>query len=286
MIVTLKEILKQAEAKKNAVGAFNAVSLASLKAVIGAAEESGQPVVLQYAQCHQCYNLLEDIGPLMIKYAEKASVPVCVHLDHGEDVEFLKKALDIGFTGVMIDASAMPYSKNAEITSRTVEMARKYGASVEAEIGSMGRRETGEGLKTGADDETKIYTDPAEAKRFVEETGIDALACSFGTTHGIYLKAPRLDFGVVTSVREAIGGKPIVMHGGSGVSPEDYKKAIAAGVRKINYFTYMDRAGGFAVKDMLAEPGMTNPLLTELTKRAETAMKDNVKAAIAVFSCK
>lgn len=286
MLVTLKEILKIAEGKKNAVGAFNAVSFASLKAVIGAAEESDQPVVLQYAQCHQCYNLLEDIGPLMLKYAEKASVPVCVHLDHGEDIEFLKKALDIGFTGVMIDASSLPYDQNAGITAKTVEMARRYGASVEAEIGSMGRRETGEGLKTGADDETKIYTDPAEAKRFVEETGIDALACSFGTTHGIYLKAPRLDFGVVASVREAIGGKPIVMHGGSGVSPEDYRKAIAAGVRKINYFTYMDRSGALAVKAALSDEKQANPLFTELTKTAEAAMKDNVKTAIGVFSCR
>ena len=284
MLVSLKEVLKIAEEKKIAVGSFNAVSLASLKAVIGAAEEMRQPIVLQFAQCHEGYNSVEDVGPLMLKYAERASVPVCVHLDHGEDLEYLKKALDIGFTGIMIDASVLPYEQNVELSSKAVEMAKAYGASVEAELGSMGRRETGDGSRTGVDDETKIYTDPALAAEFVRVTGIDALACSFGTTHGIYLKKPRLDFSVVANVRESTGGTPIVMHGGSGVSPEDFRKAIAAGVRKINYFTYMDRAGAQKVSDLLTSGTLTNPLFIDLTAAAEKAMMENVKEAITVFS--
>ena len=127
-------------------------------------------------------------------------------------------------------------------------MAAKYGASVEAELGSMGRRESGEGCESGDKDETKIYTDPDLAAEFVVKTGIDALACSFGTTHGIYLTEPKLDFGVVRSVRQKCNNIPVVMHGGSGVSVDDYHAAVDAGVRKINYFTYMDKAGGQAVE--------------------------------------
>lgn len=284
MIVTLKEILAIAEQRKIAVGAFNAAGFASLKAIIRAAEAMNQPLILQYAQCHECYNSLEDLGPLMVKYAAAASIPVCVHLDHGEDLAYLRTALEIGFTGIMFDGSTLPFEENVRLSSEAVRMAREFGASVEAELGSMGRREVGDGSRTGVDDETKIYTDPALAGTFVRETGIDALACSFGTTHGIYLKEPRLDFSVVSSVREAIGGKPIVMHGGSGVSPEDFRRAIAAGVRKINYFTYMDKAGADEVARILASGEVAHPLFTELTKAAEGAMQQNVMEAISVFS--
>lgn len=282
MLVNLKEICAIAEEKNMAVGAFNAVSLASLKAVIHAAEELELPVVIQFAQCHSCYNSIEDLGPIMLKYAENSIVPVCVHLDHGEDLDFLKKALDIGFTGIMFDGSSMPYEKNVETTRKAVEMAKSYGCSVEAELGSMGMRESGAGDIVGDKDETKIYTDPTLAKNFVRETGIDALACSFGTTHGIYLKKPKLDLEVVRKVRRECEEIPVVMHGGSGLSPEDFRNAISAGVRKINYFTYMDKAGGTAVRDRL----MTQekyPLMTELTLTAEKAMQENVKAAMSVF---
>ena len=149
----------------------------------------------------------------------------------------------------------------------------------------MGRRESGAGDQTGEQDETKIYTDPVLAKEFVTETGIDALACSFGTTHGIYLTAPKLDFSVVQRVREACGGIPVVMHGGSGVSPEEFHKAIQAGVRKINYFTYMDKAGGSAAGTYINSLEQASPLfLTEMITRARTAMKENVKTAMKTFA--
>ncbi len=283
MLVDLKTICEIAEKQNMAVGAFNACSLASLKAVFRAAEELQTPFVIQFAQCHEVYNALEDIGPLMIRYAEKASIPVAVHLDHGEDLEYLKKALDIGFTGIMFDGSVLPYEKNAELSAEAARMAHAFGASAEAELGSMGRRETGEGVGSGNEDETKIYTDPARAARFVQETGIDALACSFGTTHGIYLKKPKLNFDVVKEVRKTTGGIPVVMHGGSGVSDEDFHKAIDAGVRKINYFTYMDKAAGAAVKDRIIRQNEEYPFFTELTLTAEKAMTENVKKAISVF---
>ena len=285
MLVTLKEILEIAEERKIAVGSFNAPNLESLQAVIGAAEELDLPVIIQFAQCHEPWLALDIIGPIMVDFARKAAVPVCVHLDHGETLEYLQQALDMGFTGIMYDGSTLPYEENLENTKKAVAMAAKTGASVEAELGSMGRRESGAGDGTGADDETKIYTDPDLAAQFVKDTGIDALACSFGTTHGIYLTEPKLDFDVVKNVREKTGGIPVVMHGGSGVSTEDYRKSILAGVRKINYFTYMDKSGGTAAAEYIKNLGEKDPIFfSSLSMAARDAMKDNVKQAMRLFA--
>ena len=185
----------------------------------------------------------------------------------------------------MYDGSTLSYEENLANTKQAVAMAKKTGASVEAELGSMGRRESGAGDDTGADDETKIYTDPDQAAVFVKETGIDALACSFGTTHGIYLAEPKLDFDVVKNVRAKTDQIPVVMHGGSGVSREDYKKAIKAGTRKINYFTYMDKAGGNAAAAYVESVKDGEPLFfSSVFMAAREAMKENVKEAMKMFA--
>ncbi|MBR2274566.1 MAG: class II fructose-bisphosphate aldolase [Lachnospiraceae bacterium] len=285
MLVTLKEILKIAEEKKIAIGAFNCPNLESLEAIVSAAEELKLPVILQFAECHEPWIPLSLIGPIMVDAAKKAAVPICVHLDHGETLSYLEEALSIGFTGIMYDGSTLPYEENAENTKKAVAMAKKTGASVEAELGSMGRRESGAGEKTGEEDETKIYTDPALAARFVKETGIDALACSFGTTHGIYLTKPKLDFDVVRNVRRETNDIPIVMHGGSGVSPENFRKSIEAGVRKINYFTYMDKAGGSAAESYLKGLKEGEPIFfSSISMAARAAMKEDVENAMKVFA--
>ena len=285
MLVTLREILQIAENRKIAVGAFNAANLESLQANVAAAEELKVPMSLQFAQCHEEWIPLKLIGPLMVDFAKKASVPICVHLDHGETLDYLQQALEIGFTGIMYDGSTLPYGENLANTQEAVRMAVDYGAGVEAELGSMGRRESGAGDGSGAEDETKIYTDPEQARDFVEQTGIDALACSFGTTHGIYLKQPKLDFDVVRRVRELTGNIPVVMHGGSGVSSEDFHRAIEAGVRKINYFTYMDKAGGNATAQYLGSLKEGEPIFfSSVIEAAREGMKENVKAAMKVFA--
>ena len=285
MLASLNDVMKIAEAKQIAIGSFNTPNLESLQAVIGAAEELELPVIIQFAQCHEPWIPLSIIGPIMVEAAKKASVPVCVHLDHGETLDYLKEALDLGFTAIMYDGSVLPYEENLSNTKEAVAMAKKAGASVEAELGSMGRRESGAGDGTGEQDETKIYTDPDLAATFVAETGIDALACSFGTTHGIYLTEPRLDFDVVRAVRKKTQGIPVVMHGGSGVSREDYKKAIEAGVRKINYFTYMDKSGGQAARQYLDSLKENEPIFfSSLSIAARDAMKDNVKHAMKMFA--
>ena len=286
MLVTLKEIMELAEEKNIAIGSFNASGLEAIEAELAAAEELNLPVIIQFAQCHEPWIPLTTIGPIMVEMAKKATVPVCVHLDHGETLDYLQKALEIGFTGIMYDGSVLPYEENLANTKKAVEMAKKYGASVEAELGSMGKRETGAGDGgAGVDDDTKIYTDPVLAASFVAETGIDALACSFGTTHGIYLTEPKLDFDVVRNVRKKCNNIPVVMHGGSGVSTEDYHKAVDAGVRKINYFTYMDKSGGQAVEKYLGELKDGEPrFFSSIFMVARDAMKENVKSAMQVFA--
>ncbi len=285
MLVTLKEILHMAEERNMAVGSFNTPGLESLMAVIHAAEELNVPVIVQFAQCHEQWVPLAVIGKVMVEQAMAAKVPVCVHLDHGETLEYLKKALDLGFTGIMYDGSVLSYEENLQNTKKAVEMAAKTGAGVEAELGSMGRRESGAGDRTGAEDDTKIYTDPKLAGQFVRNTGVDALACSFGTTHGIYLTKPKLDFNVVKKVREQANKIPVVMHGGSGVSREDFHAAVRAGVRKINYFTYMDKSGGQAAAEYLNTLQAGEPIFfSSLVQEAEKAMKENVKEAMKTFA--
>lgn len=285
MLATLTEVLSYAESHNIAIGSFNTPNLESLQAVIEAAEELQLPVIIIFAQCHEPWIPLSYIGPIMVEKARAAKVPVCAQLDHGEDLDYLEQALQIGFTAVMYDGSTLSYEENLKNTKIAVAMAKKTGASVEAELGSMGRREYGSGVGSGNDDETKIYTDPDQAAAFVKETGIDALACSFGTTHGIYLEKPRLDFDVVKNVRAKTGNIPVVMHGGSGVSREDFRASIQAGVRKINYFTYMDKAAGNAVKEYLDSlPEGSQIFFSGIVRAAREATKENVKAAMQKFA--
>ena len=276
MLVTLKQILKIAEARGCAIGSFNTTTLTGIRAVLGAAEELNEPVILMHAQVHEEMGLcrMDEIAPIMLLMADKAKVPVCVHLDHGTDLDYVKRGLELGFTSVMYDGSAQEEKLNFANTCVARELSLNYGASLEAEIGSMGARESG---AAGGSDES-IYTDPEDAKGFVEETGIDALACAFGTAHGVYLKAPKLDFDRLARIRSLVN-VPLVMHGGSGVSVEDYRKVIELGIRKINYYTYMAKAGANAIaamKDMI--------YFHDIEMVALAAMKDDVKQAMEVFS--
>lgn len=283
MLVNLKEILKIAEENNTAIGCFNGPDLTSIKAVIKAAEELNLPVCLTHAQIHEEKGLcsMEEIAPAMLMYAKKSSVPVCVHLDHGTDLDYIKRGLELGFNSVMYDGSELPLEENIKNTKKVVEMAKAYGASVEAELGSMGARRGGFGGATEASEDDKrvsIYTEPDVAADFVKETGVDALACAFGTAHGFYNTTPKLDFERVSALRTAMNGLPIVMHGGSGVSEDDYYEVIKRGVRKVNYYTYMAKAGGAAV---------SNKVFTQfhdVLLKAEKAMKEDVKSALTVFS--
>lgn len=273
MLVTLKQLAKVAEARGIALGAFNTPNLESIRGVLQAAEELGQPVILQHAQPHEAFFPIEIAAPVMLHLADAAAVPVCVHLDHGMDLNLIKKALKAGFTSVMYDGSALPYEENKANTSLVVEMAAKTGASVEGEIGTVGAAAQGH--------EEDLYTDPADAKDFVGATGIDALACAFGTVHGLYKAVPKLDFERVATLHKILD-VPLVMHGGSGVSEEDYYKCIGNGIRKINYFTYSSKAGGMCIKEQLAKTD--TPYLHEITQWGQQGVKEDALAAIRMFS--
>lgn len=282
MKITMKSVLSLAEAKKIAIGAFNITSLEGIQAVLGAAEELEQPVILQFAPVHETIIPFSVIGPIMVMMAEKSTVPVAVHLDHGSDFPVLKQALDMGFTSIMYDGSALSFEENAANTKIATELARPYGASVEGEIGAMGREEFQSVGESEGEASESCYTDPDQAERFLKATGIDALACSFGTVHGLYLKKPNLDFDRISRIREKIN-LPIVMHGGSGISDEDFIRCIACGVRKINYYTYLAKTGGMHVKEMAAkEDGYL--FYHDVTVWGIQAMKTDVLHTIKTFS--
>ena len=278
MLATLKEVIAIGEEKGYAIGAFNTPNLECLLAVIQNAEEMNVPVIISHAQLHEEIAPLTDIGPVMVMAAKAAKVPVCVHLDHGEDLDYLEKSLELGFTSVMYDGSLLSYEDNVANTKKAVEMAKKYNADVEAEIGVMGGREAG--ASDSGQKAEDMYTDPDVAERFVKETGIDALAASFGTAHGLYKAAPKLDFDRIERIKTQTG-VPLVMHGGSGVSPEDYKKAIEKGVNKINYYSYMSNAGVKAAKELLDSQDVT--FYHDIAMAAQKAMKADVLKAMQVF---
>ena len=243
--------------------------------MLTAAERLEVPVILSHAQLHEPVAPLRMIGPVMVRAAVDAKVPVCVHLDHCETMEYMKRALEIGFTGVMYDGSFLPAGENLENTKKAVAMAAAYDCGVEAELGAMPSREGGEGARG------PVYTDPDQAEVFCRETGIDALAPSFGTAHGIYKAKPLLDLDLVRVIAERTG-LPLVMHGGSGVSPEDFRTGIRCGLRKINYYSYMARAGSLAVKDLMekGEGGFYH----DLAYAAEKAMEADAERAMRIFA--
>ena len=276
MLVNLKEILALAEEKKCAVGAFNTPNLECVNAVLSAAEKLNVPVILSHAELHEEASPLVKIGPVMVQAAKSAKVPVCVHLDHCETLDYMQQALDVGFTGVMYDGSTLPYEENLANTKKAVAMAKNYNCGVEAELGALASREGGAANASGP-----VYTDPDEAVAFCKETGIDALAPSFGTAHGIYKSKPVLDLDRVKVISEKTG-LPLVMHGGSGVSPEDYRTGIQNGLRKINYYSYMSKAGTNAVKELLEKEDVT--FFHELALAAQKAMEADAEKAMRVFA--
>ena len=284
MLISLKAILDLAESRNIAIGAFNVTTLEGIRALVDAAEELDQPIIMQFANAaHSQLIPLEMIGPIMMQFAERASVPVAVRLDHGANFEEVHRALDLGFTGVMYDGSTLSYEQNAANTRAVVEMAEEYGASVEAEIGAMGREEfASAGESSEQEAIAGTYTDPDQAAKFVRETGVDCLACSFGTVHGIYLKTPHLDIPRVGELRSKTG-VPIVMHGGSGISDEDFVRVIDQGVRKINFYTYAVKYAGDAVRQKIgAADG--NIFFHDIASWGMESMKETYQKTIRVFS--
>jgi fructose-bisphosphate aldolase class II len=230
-LVKMKELLEDAEKRGYAVGAFSVANMEMILGAVRAAEELSSPMILQVAQVRLPYSPLDIIIPMMVAAAKSCKVPVAVHLDHGTDLSCLEKALELGATSVMIDASSKPIEENIRITKEVRALADKYGATVEAEVGTLGKSEDGKGAGKA------IYSDPDEVERLRSETGVDAIALSIGNAHGFYKEAPKLDFSVLKAARDKTNGLPLVLHGGSGISDDDFRRCIAGGIRKINVAT-------------------------------------------------
>jgi fructose-bisphosphate aldolase class II len=291
MLVNLKEIMEYAEEHKIAIGAFNVPNLETLKAIVLAGEKTLTPIILNYAVQHTPFMSIEEASFLLLHYANKASIPVCVHLDHGESFEICMKAIRLGFTSVMIDASSKSFEDNVSETKAVVRAAHSVGVSVEAELGHIFTSEIGSGETTGDfenrnsfDNLDDVYTNPEVAKDFVEKTGVDALAIAFGTSHGVYITKPVLELDRISKIKDAID-IPLVMHGGSGLKKEEFQEAIHNGIRKINYYTYMSLCGGKAIQDFLNNKSVESKIFYhDLPNIAINAMKENVVEAIEIFS--
>lgn len=229
-LVNMKNLLKDAEERNYAVGSFSVANMEMVLGIIKAAEETKSPIILQIAEVRLNHSPLALIGPLMLAAAKNAKVPVAVHLDHGTTIECIGHALRLGFTSVMFDGSHLPLEENIEKTKEVVSLAKAYGAAVEAEIGCVG------GSEDGSVDIAMRCTSPDQAKLFYERTGVDALAIAIGNAHGFYKEAPQLRFDILDKVADSVD-VPLVLHGGTGISEEDFIRCHQHGIKKINIAT-------------------------------------------------
>lgn len=244
MLVNLNDVLKKARAEKYAVGLFNTTDTDMLQAVIEAAEELNSPVILGTAEVLLPYGELKLIAPSVIDAAKRASVPVVVHYDHGLTFGRCIEALKLGFSSVMYDGSAKPYEQNLAETREIVKIAHAFGATVEGEIGHVGEAASEDNLLTD------MYTTPEEAQAYLEATGVDALAVAIGSAHGVYKKKPALNIERLKEIRKTVD-VPLVLHGGSGLSDDDFRNTIREGIAKVNIFTDLCLAGERAMRDGL-----------------------------------
>lgn len=269
MLVNLNDVLLPARKGGYAVGLFNTVNLELARGVLAAAEELKSPVIIGTAEVLFPFGSLEDLANLLLPMAKRASIPVVLHLDHGLREETCKKALALGFSSVMYDCSTQDYETNIRNVKSMAELAHMAGASIEAELGHVGNNED----SVKENDPSKFYTEPSQAKDFIERTGADALAIAIGTAHGAYKLPPKLDFNRITEIAETIN-TPLVLHGGSGLSDADFHKAIAHGISKINIFTDINTAGAKAAYAAYAEgKGLTDLILPEIDAIKQATME-------------
>lgn len=240
-LTTLKPLLGDAKKRGYAVGAFNVVNLETIRGVIKAAESLRSPVILQLAEVHLPYAPIEYMAPIMIEAAYKADVPVAVHFDHGTSFESISFAIKNGFSSIMFDGASYSLEDNIRLTKEIVKLGRSFGVTVEAELGQVG------GAEDGNKSVDHHLTDVAEAITFTNRTLVDALAVSIGNLHGQYIEEPLLRFDRLNALRESTK-IPLVLHGGSGISPMDFRTCIKNGIRKINVGTALQLSSSEKIK--------------------------------------
>ena len=274
-LVKMKDLLRCAEEKNIGCGAFSVGNMEMVRGAIRAAEELDTPIILQIAEVRLKNSPLHLMGPMMVQAAKEAKVDVAVHLDHGLTFETVDKALELGFTSVMLDASTLPFEENIARVKAVVEKARKYGATVEAELGLVG------GSEDGSCDHGIRCTDPDDAGVYARETGIDALAVASGNAHGNYPVAPTLAFDVLAKIHEKVD-IPLVLHGGSGITDKDFQRAISLGIRKVNIATASFNSLTAHVEKYMESTDKHN--FFDLNEAMVQGTYENVKRHILVFN--
>ena len=277
MLVTGKQILQHADEHGYAVGAFNVNNMEIIQAIAQAADELRAPVILQASQGAIKYAGIEYITSLVKTTAQQIDVPIALHLDHGTDFNEIMSCIRNGFTSVMIDASKHELEENIRLTKEIVKIAHAVGVSVEAELGKIGGTED----QIVVSEAEATYTDPEEARIFVEETGVDSLAIAVGTAHGVYKGEPKVDIDRIKEIDRVVS-VPLVLHGSSGVPYNTLEKAVGAGIRKINIDTDIRASFAGSVKAFVSEnPDEIDP--RKILKPARAAMAETVKEKIKVF---
>lgn len=274
MLVNLNDVLRPAQQGHYAVGLFNTTDTDMLQAAIEAAEEMRAPIIIGTAEVLLPYGELQLIAPSVIAAAKRARVPVVVHYDHGLTFDRCMEALRLGFSSVMYDASAKPYAQNIQETREIVRIAHAFGATVEGEIGHVG---SADGSDPAGEDR---YTTLQEATDYLRDTGVDALAIAIGTAHGAYKTAPKLSFDRLAQIRAAVEA-PLVLHGGSGLSDDDFRRAVQGGIAKVNIFTDLCLAGMAAQKQAVAE----NRDYLSARNLKKDAIREAVMKKMALFGC-
>lgn len=275
MLVNMNEILAEAKEGKYGVGFFNAVNVEMARAVIETAEELRAPVMVGTAEILLPVMSLEHVAEYLIPMAQKASVPVCVHYDHGLTFEKCMEALHLGFTSVMYDCSTEDYEVNIAKVAEMVKICHAMGVTVEGELGHVGDNEGAGKVENPSD----YFTNPDVALDYVQRTGVDSLAIAVGNAHGDYKFPPKLDFARIGKIAE-MTGIPLVLHGGSGLSDEDFRIAVQKGICKVNIFTDIDKAGKAGIETGLQAGAKS---MMELIPYEMEAMKSVVRNKLELF---
>ncbi|MBO7170608.1 MAG: class II fructose-bisphosphate aldolase [Clostridia bacterium] len=280
MLVNMNDVLRPAKKNQYAVGLFNAVNLELARGIINAAECTRSPVIMGTAEVLLPYGPLEEVSYYLIPMAKKASVPVVVHLDHGLSFDLCVKALDLGFTSVMYDCSTDSYEENVRKVKEMAAIAHSRGATIEGELGHVGDNEGSAEGSSHLADPSAYFTDPKLAKDFVDRTGVDALAIAVGNAHGAYKLPPKLDFDRIRTIAKTVD-VPLVLHGGSGLTDDDFRRAIKEGISKVNIFTDINVA---AVEAQFKRFQSMDKGLIDLIPAAVEAVKQETMEKMELFS--
>lgn len=277
-LVTMNEVLKESIEGRYAIGAFDTLDCVATDAILKAAEMRNTPIIVMLVDAEPGQ---EEFIRYTLDRCSRSSVPVALHLDHGPSYEAVMKGIHAGCTSVMFDGSSLTFEDNVEITREVVKVAHACGVTVEAEIGHVAGHE-GNMLEGNVAD-ASAYTTVDDAVRFYEETKVDCLAIAIGTVHGVYKGVPKLDYDRLQAIRDELP-IPLVMHGGSGLSPADFKNAIAHGINKINFYTGMTLGAGEAVRKVMNEEKRVT--MTKIVQVGSKVITDIVGEHIEIFGTK